>query len=96
MIGYGNLVPRTEQGKIAVLVYACVGIPLYILYLMSMGKVFAAVLKWFYTKVYRWNVRRKWKQTMHYDPERNAGEDEAMDEAFLDELEQQASQNTTA
>ena len=51
MIGYGNVVPRTEEGKIATLVYACFGIPVYILYFMNMGKVFAAVLKWVYTKV---------------------------------------------
>lgn len=39
MIGYGDLVPRTEGGKIACIVYACFGIPVYILYFMNMGKV---------------------------------------------------------
>ncbi len=38
-----------------------------------------------YTKAYRWNVRRKWKQSLNYDE----GEDAELDEAFLDELEQQ-------
>eukprot|EP00095_Tigriopus_kingsejongensis_P003371 maker-scaffold153_size302544-snap-gene-1.7 protein:Tk03371 transcript:maker-scaffold153_size302544-snap-gene-1.7-mRNA-1 annotation:"hypothetical protein DAPPUDRAFT_324055" len=38
MIGYGDLVPRTEGGKIAAIVYACFGIPVYILYFMNMGK----------------------------------------------------------
>uniref|UniRef100_A0A6P7HHZ5 TWiK family of potassium channels protein 18-like n=1 Tax=Diabrotica virgifera virgifera TaxID=50390 RepID=A0A6P7HHZ5_DIAVI len=32
MIGYGNLVPRTSYGKIATVVYALFGIPLYVLY----------------------------------------------------------------
>ena len=53
MIGYGDVVPRTEAGKIGVIVYAIFGIPVYILYFMNMGKVFAAVLKWVYTKAYR-------------------------------------------
>ena len=42
-------------------------------------QVLAAVLKWVYTKAYRWNVRRKWKQGMNYDE----GEDAELDEAFL-------------
>ena len=53
MIGYGDIVPRSEPGKIATLAYATFGIPVYVLYFMSMGKVFANVLKWLYTKAYR-------------------------------------------
>ena len=89
MIGYGSVVPRTETGKITLICYACIGIPVYILYFMNMGKIFAAVLKWVYTKAYRWNVRRKWKQSVNYDPMANTGEDVELDEAYLDELEQQ-------
>ena len=86
MIGYGDVVPRSETGKITCMVYACIGIPVYILYFMNMGKVFAAILKWVYTKAYRWNVRRKWKQSLDYD---EMGDDIELDEAYLDELEQQ-------
>lgn len=50
--------------------------------------MFAAVLKWVYTKAYRWNVRRKWKKSVNYDAAK-AGEDVELDEAYLDELEQQ-------
>lgn len=99
MIGYGNVYPKTEEGKIATLVYAGFGIPVYILYFMNMGKVFAAVLKWVYTKAYRWNVRRKWKQSGNYDAmmaggnSNSGGEDGAgnmeLDQAYLEELEQQ-------
>ena len=32
MVGYGNVVPKTYQGKILTMVYALFGIPLYILY----------------------------------------------------------------
>lgn len=49
MIGYGNLVPRTQWGKIMTMIYATFGIPLYVLYFVSMGKVLAATFKWLYT-----------------------------------------------
>ena len=39
MIGFGNIVPRSEWGKIATMCYALVGIPLYILYFLNMGEV---------------------------------------------------------
>uniref|UniRef100_A0A146LTW2 Potassium channel subfamily K member 9 n=3 Tax=Lygus hesperus TaxID=30085 RepID=A0A146LTW2_LYGHE len=51
MIGYGNLVPRTNIGKAATIVYAIFGVPLYVLYFMNMGKVLASVFRWFYTKM---------------------------------------------
>jgi hypothetical protein len=47
------MVPRTEWGKIGVIIYACIGIPVYILYFTNMGKVFSRTLKWIYTKAYR-------------------------------------------
>lgn len=52
MIGYGNMVPRTHWGKIATIIYAIVGIPVYILYFMNMGKVFANCFKWIYRKIH--------------------------------------------
>ncbi|XP_022186142.2 potassium channel subfamily K member 15 [Nilaparvata lugens] len=52
MIGYGNMVPRTTWGKIATVVYAVFGIPLYVLYFMNMGKVLAQTFRWLYTKAY--------------------------------------------
>lgn len=39
MNGYGNVVPKTPQGKVATVVYAIYGIPLYVLYFRNMGKV---------------------------------------------------------
>ena len=36
---YGNTVPRTHYGKIATMLYAVLGIPVYILYFKNMGKV---------------------------------------------------------
>ncbi|KAG8034013.1 hypothetical protein G9C98_008494 [Cotesia typhae] len=50
MIGYGNIVPRTMWGKVATVVYAIFGIPLYVLYFLNMGKVLAQTFRW----LYRW------------------------------------------
>lgn len=50
MIGFGNLVPRTDWGKVLTIMYAVVGIPLYILYFMNMGKALANTFKWLYRK----------------------------------------------
>ena len=47
MIGYGDIVPRTKWGKIGVIIYACLGIPVYILYFTNIGKVFAAPIPLF-------------------------------------------------
>ncbi|XP_063229099.1 TWiK family of potassium channels protein 18 [Bacillus rossius redtenbacheri] len=52
MIGYGNLVPRTQWGKVATVVYAVFGIPLYVLYFMNMGKVLATTFRWLYRRLY--------------------------------------------
>ena len=54
-----------------------------------MGKIFARFLKWIYTKAYRWNVRRKWRNEVNYRPNVNGGENQDLDEAYLDELEKQ-------
>ena len=90
-IGYGNTVPRSDSGKMAVMVYAMIGIPVYIFYLMNVGRTFARFLKWIYTKAYRWNVQRKWRREVNYHPKLDSGENQDLDEAYLDELEQQVS-----
>lgn len=42
-IGHGNAVPRSSAGKLASVAYACVGIPLVMLYLSTVG---AALARW--------------------------------------------------
>lgn len=37
-IGYGNIAPRTAEGKIATIFYAIIGMPLFLLYLSNIGK----------------------------------------------------------
>ena len=75
IVRYGNTAPRTPYGKIATMLYAVLGIPVYILYFRNIGKaggkiyhiarlifllkVFANVLKLIYRNIYYWTMRRK-------------------------------------
>ncbi|XP_048482376.1 potassium channel subfamily K member 15 [Plutella xylostella] len=43
-IGYGNLSPRTAGGKLATVLYALLGMPLFLLYLATIGELLA---RWF-------------------------------------------------
>ena len=52
MIGYGNMLPRTQWGKASTVIYATFGIPLYILYFMNIGKVLAKTFRWLYTWIH--------------------------------------------
>ncbi|XP_066147246.1 TWiK family of potassium channels protein 12 [Euwallacea fornicatus] len=58
MVGYGNMVPKTKEGKILTMVYALFGIPLYILYFMNMGKILAGSFKWIYRRIYECSTER--------------------------------------
>ncbi|KAG4079228.1 hypothetical protein HA402_006951 [Bradysia odoriphaga] len=51
-IGYGNICPRTDIGKMATIVYAMIGMPLFLLYLSNIGDVLAKSFKWIYAKVF--------------------------------------------
>ncbi|KAJ6635738.1 TWiK family of potassium channels protein 18, partial [Pseudolycoriella hygida] len=50
-IGYGNLCTRTEWGKVATILYAIIGMPLFLLYLSNIGDILAKSFKWIYAKV---------------------------------------------
>ncbi|CAB3365998.1 TWiK family of potassium channels protein 18-like isoform X3 [Cloeon dipterum] len=58
MIGYGNMVPKTTWGKVATILYAVFGIPVYILYFMNMGKVFANCFRWIYRTMYECTTKK--------------------------------------
>ncbi|XP_028129344.1 TWiK family of potassium channels protein 18 [Diabrotica virgifera virgifera] len=49
-IGYGNIYPRTLEGKLATIVYAIIGMPLFLLYLSNIGDILARSFKWIYAK----------------------------------------------
>ncbi|XP_063220306.1 TWiK family of potassium channels protein 18 [Bacillus rossius redtenbacheri] len=50
-IGYGNVTPRTEWGKLTTILYAIVGMPLFLLYLSNIGDILAKSFKWTYAKI---------------------------------------------
>ncbi|CAO1434326.1 unnamed protein product [Diamesa hyperborea] len=49
-IGYGNIAPSTEWGKITTIFYAIIGMPLFLLYLSNIGDILAKSFKWIYAK----------------------------------------------
>ncbi|KAL1509452.1 hypothetical protein ABEB36_004186 [Hypothenemus hampei] len=63
MVGYGNMVPKTKEGKILTMVYALFGIPLYILYFMNMGKILAGSFKWIYRRIYECSTEKDENRT---------------------------------
>lgn len=46
--GYGNISPHTLEGKITTIVYAIIGMPLFLLYLSNIGDIMARSFKWVY------------------------------------------------
>ena len=73
---YGNIVARTEYGKIVTMIYSVFAIPLYVLYFRTIGKVkieckcryihfnfkvFAKTFKWIYRNFNFWLKMRKVK-----------------------------------
>jgi len=48
--GYGNICPRTKWGKVATIVYAIIGMPLFLLYLSNIGDILARSFKWTYAR----------------------------------------------
>lgn len=58
-IGYGNIYPRTTWGKIATIVYAIIGMPLFLLYLSNIGDILARSFKWTYARCCLCKCQRK-------------------------------------
>ncbi|XP_018795872.1 PREDICTED: TWiK family of potassium channels protein 18-like isoform X2 [Bactrocera latifrons] len=50
-IGYGNISPKSDWGKLVTILYAIIGMPLFLLYLSNIGDVLAKSFKWIYSKV---------------------------------------------
>ncbi|XP_064460217.1 potassium channel subfamily K member 18-like isoform X2 [Ornithodoros turicata] len=50
-IGYGNIAPKTNWGKVVTILYAIVGIPLMLLYLTNIGDILAKAFKYVYGRL---------------------------------------------
>ncbi|KAJ4426782.1 hypothetical protein ANN_26581 [Periplaneta americana] len=48
---YGNIAPQTVYGKVTTILYAIIGIPLFLLYLSNIGDILANSFKWTYAKL---------------------------------------------
>jgi len=57
-IGYGHMVPLTPIGKIVTIVYAVIGVPLFLLYLSNIGEIFATSFKWTYSRICKCQIMR--------------------------------------
>lgn len=58
------MLPRTPWGKGITVMYAGLGIPLYILYFLNMGKVLAQTFRWLYTWLHECSVEHDSEASM--------------------------------
>ncbi|XP_048505236.1 TWiK family of potassium channels protein 18 isoform X2 [Athalia rosae] len=70
-IGYGNISPRTEWGKVATIIYAIAGMPLFLLYLSNIGDILARSFKWTYARCCLCRCRRKPRRSEPPPPRTN-------------------------
>ncbi|XP_070501674.1 uncharacterized protein [Chironomus tepperi] len=52
-IGYGHISPRTVSGRIVTIVYAIIGIPIFLILLADFGKLFTRIIKFLWVFVRR-------------------------------------------
>ncbi|XP_049879648.1 potassium channel subfamily K member 16-like [Pectinophora gossypiella] len=58
-IGHGNVTPKSAAGKLVAVAYACVGIPIIMLYLSTIGEALARRVRALYSRLPRAAPRRK-------------------------------------
>ena len=49
--GYGHIAPTTDPGKIKVLIYTIIGLPVMMLFLANIGGLLGRVLKYIYSRM---------------------------------------------
>ena len=74
--GYGNISPKTVLGKVVTIIYAMVGMPLFLLYVSNMGDVLATSFRWIYVKLCKCQLsspRRRRHRSGHHHHHRSSG-----------------------
>lgn len=85
-IGYGNIYPKTDMGKVAAMFYAALGIPLAMRVLAEIGKKLSVVLKLAYLRIKRCcNIKKHTKNS--HDVELNDTETDVANSLMKEEPE---------
>ncbi|CAK1541066.1 unnamed protein product [Leptosia nina] len=67
-IGYGHIAPKTTYGRVATIVYAIIGIPLFLIVLADFGKLFTRIIKFFWAFIRRFYYTRSCRQVRRTAP----------------------------
>ncbi|CAG9569280.1 unnamed protein product [Danaus chrysippus] len=67
-IGYGHIAPKTTNGRVATIVYAIIGIPLFLIVLADFGKLFTRIIKFFWSFIRRFYYTRSCRRVRRTIP----------------------------
>ncbi|KAJ2940575.1 hypothetical protein O0L34_g6516 [Tuta absoluta] len=67
-IGYGHIYPKTFYGRVATIVYAIIGIPLFLIVLADFGKLFTRIIKFFWAFIRRFYYTRSCRKVRRTAP----------------------------
>lgn len=67
-IGYGHIAPKTSYGRAATIVYAIIGIPLFLIVLADFGKLFTRIIKFFWSFIRRFYYTRSCRKVRRTVP----------------------------
>ncbi|XP_023950613.2 uncharacterized protein LOC112054902 isoform X1 [Bicyclus anynana] len=67
-IGYGHIAPKTTYGRVATIVYAIIGIPLFLIVLADFGKLFTRIIKFFWAYIRRFYYTRSCRRVRRTVP----------------------------
>lgn len=83
--GYGNIAPKTNWGRVVTIMYALIGMPLFLLWVSQMGSVLASLFKVFYYKVCCGLCRRGKRRKALALAAKNKKQEEKLQAAILDD-----------